>query len=79
MSGVLVLTLNFGNINRLGKRNIIQNPKVLIMVCELALLFFMTITSLTYGYDVIQAFAGFSIVLSLMPIVIFILAMLLSF
>lgn len=78
VGGVLILALIFGNINHLGRRSILQNPKVLSLVREFALLFFMTITGLTYGYDVIQAFAGSGIVLALMTIVIVVVAMLLS-
>lgn len=78
VGGVLILALIFGNINKLGRRSILQNPKVLNLIREFALLFFMTITGLTYGYDVIHAFAGSGIVLALMTIVIVIIAMLLS-
>ena len=78
VGGVLILALIFGNVNHLGKRSILQNPKVLNLVREFALLFFMTITGLTYGYDVVQAFAGSGIVLALMTIVIVVIAMLLS-
>ena len=78
VGGVLILALIFGNINKLGKRSITQNPKVLNLVREFALLFFMTATGLTYGYDVIHAFTGSGIILALMAMVIVIVAMLLS-
>lgn len=78
VGGVLILALIFGNINKIGPRSITQNPKVLNLVREFALLFFMTVTGLTYGYDVIHAFAGTGIILALMAMVIVIIAMLLS-
>ena len=78
VGGVLILALIFGNINKIGPRSITQNPKVLNLVREFALLFFMTVTGLTYGYDVIHAFAGTGIILALMAMVIVVIAMLLS-
>ena len=78
VGGILVSSLVFSNIPRLGPINMVSHPQVLAFMREFSLIFFMSIAGLSYGYDVISAFSGSGLVLVVMAIVIEVAAVLVA-
>ncbi|MCD7902470.1 MAG: hypothetical protein LUF91_01615 [Oscillospiraceae bacterium] len=78
VGGVLISALVFGNISRIGPINMQQDPKILGFVREFSLLFFMSVIGLSYGYDVIHAFASTGIFIAIMALIIESIAILLA-
>lgn len=78
VGGILISSLVFSNITKLGPINMTSHPQVLAFMREFSLIFFMSIAGLSYGYDVISAFSGSGLVLVVMAIVIEVVAVLVA-
>ncbi|WP_069650696.1 hypothetical protein [Caloranaerobacter ferrireducens] len=67
--GVLISSLLLGYIRKIGFLNFRMNSKVLSVIRELALSFFLTIVGLRYGYSALTSLTGSGIYLALIALV----------
>jgi putative transport protein len=77
--GVLVGSLILGYIGKLGFISFRMNNKILGVIRQVSLAFFLAIVGLRYGFKVFDALAGAGAFLALVAIVVGIVAMLLGF
>lgn len=67
--GVLISSLLFGYIGKMGSLNFRMDSKILSVIRELALSFFLTIVGLRYGYSAVTSLAGSGVYLALIALV----------
>lgn len=77
--GVLVGALILGYIGRIGFMNFRMNSKVLGVVRQVSLAFFLSIVGLRYGFKVFEALIGSGAYLALVALVVGVVAMSLGF
>lgn len=77
--GVLVGSLILGYIGKIGNINFRMNSKILGVVRQLSLAFFLAIVGLRYGFKVFDALAGSGAYLALVSLVVGVVAMLIGF
>jgi putative transport protein len=77
--GVLVGSLILGYIGKIGPINFRMNSKILGIVRQLSLAFFLAIVGLRYGFRVFDALAGSGITLAVVGLVVGLVAMLIGF
>jgi putative transport protein len=77
--GVLIGSLVCGHIGKIGFMNFRMNSKVLGVVRQLSLAFFLAIVGLRYGFKVFEALMGSGAVLALVSLAIGIVAMMIGF
>ena len=78
VGGILISSLVFSNINKIGPIDMRSDPRVLGFVREFSLIFFMSVVGIQYGYDVIHAFSGSGLVIALMAAVVETIAILVA-
>lgn len=79
VGGVLISALAFSNFKKIGRFDMIVNPKTLAFLREFACLFFMTVVGLNNGYKVIDAFTSSGLILAIMAVFIEGVAILIAF
>lgn len=77
--GVLVGSLILGYIGKIGPVNFRMNSKILGIVRQLSLAFFLAIVGLRYGFKVFDALASSGAILALVGLVVGLVAMLVGF
>lgn len=77
--GVLVGALILGHIGKIGPMTFRMNSKVLGVVRQLSLAFFLAIVGLRYGFKVFESLMGSGAVLALVSLAIGIVAMMIGF
>lgn len=77
--GVLVGSLILGYIGKIGPINFRMDSKILGIVRQLSLAFFLAIVGLRYGFKVFDALAGSGIILAVVGLVVGLVAMLVGF
>ncbi|QXM06596.1 hypothetical protein [Crassaminicella indica] len=77
--GVLIGSLILGHIGKIGFINFRMNSKILGVVRQLSLAFFLAIVGLRYGFKVFDALMGTGTYLALVSLVVGIVAMLIGF
>lgn len=77
--GILIMSLILGCIGKIGPLSFRMDNKVMGIVRDIALVFFLCIVGLRYGYVAINALAGSGILLAVSALVIGIVAMLVGF
>ncbi|WP_430884761.1 hypothetical protein [Fusibacter sp. JL216-2] len=77
--GVLVGALVLGHIGKIGSMTFRMNSKVLGVVRQLSLAFFLAIVGLRYGFKVFESLMGSGAVLALVSLAIGIVAMMIGF
>lgn len=78
VGGVLISSLVFSNIPKIGPIDMRSNPKVLAFMREFSQILFMSVIGMQYGYDVVHAFTGSGLVIALMAAVVEIVAILVA-
>lgn len=77
--GVLIGSLILGYIGKVGFINFRMNSKILGVVREIALVFFLGIVGLRYGFKVFDALFGSGIYLAMVSLIVGIVAMMIGF
>lgn len=77
--GVLITALIFSHIGKIGPLNFRMDTKELAVIRELGLTFFMAVTGLMYGYEVVSSLSGSGISMALMAVAVEMIAVLVSF
>jgi len=77
--GVLVGSLILGYIGKIGPINFRMNSKILGIVRQLSLAFFLAIVGLRYGFKVFDALAGSGMILAVVGLVVGFVAMMIGF
>lgn len=77
--GVLVGSLILGSIGKIGPINFRMNSKILGIVRQLSLAFFLAIVGLRYGFKVFDALAGSGAILAIVGLVVGLVAMMIGF
>lgn len=78
VGGVLISALIFSNVTRIGPFDLTMNPKALGYLREFALLFYMSLMGLQYGYFVIINLSGASLYIVLFAAVVEVVAILVA-
>ena len=68
--GVLMSALIFSNVGKIGIINFRMNSKILSSIRQLGLVCFLATVGLSYGYDVVNTFAGAGAMLALMGLIV---------
>lgn len=77
--GVLIGALLLGWIGKIGPLNFRMDPKVLSIIRELGLAFFLAIVGLNYGFGTVDAITGSGITLALVSLVVGFVACIIGF
>ena len=77
--GVLITGLILGYIGKIGPISFRMDPKILTLIRELSLSFFLGIVGLNYGYKALNALLGSGITLSLLSLIIGLISILAGF
>ena len=77
--GVLVGSLILGHIGKIGPLNFRMDPKILGVIRQIALAFFLAIVGLRFGFKVFESILGAGAYLALVALVVGTIAMLLGF
>lgn len=77
--GILIMSLILGCIGKIGPLSFRMDNKVMGIIRDIALVFFLCIVGLRYGYVAINALAGAGVLLAVSALVIGIVAMLAGF
>jgi len=77
--GVLVGALILGHIGKIGNMTFRMNSKVLGVVRQLSLAFFLAIVGLRYGFKVFEALSGSGAILAVVSLAIGVVAMMVGF
>jgi putative transport protein len=77
--GVLIGSLLLGYIGKIGPIHFRMNSKILGIVRQLSLAFFLAIVGLRYGFKVFDALAGSGVTLAIVGLVVGLIAMLVGF
>lgn len=77
--GVLIAALVIGYIGKIGPLSFRMDPKVLGIIRELGLAFFLAIVGLNYGYGAVNAIIGDGLVLAIVSLVVGIISVLVGF
>lgn len=77
--GILIMSLLLGSIGKIGPLSFRMDNKVMGIVRDIALVFFLCIVGLKYGYVAINALTGSGVLLAVSALVIGIAAMLVGF
>lgn len=77
--GILIISLVFGSIGKIGPLNFRMDTKVMGIIRDIALVFFLCIVGLRYGYVAINALTGSGVLLAVSALVVGIVAMLAGF
>lgn len=77
--GVLIGSLLLGYIGKIGPVHFRMNSKILGIVRQLSLAFFLAIVGLRYGFKVFDALAGSGVTLAIVGLVVGLVAMLVGF
>lgn len=77
--GVLIVALIFSHIGKIGPANFRMDTKELGVIRELGLTFFMAVTGLMYGYEVVNSLSGSGVSMAVMAVVAEMVAVLISF
>lgn len=77
--GVLIAALLIGYIGKIGPLSFRMDPKVLGIIRELGLAFFLAIVGLNYGYGAVNAIIGDGLVLAVVSLVVGIISVLIGF
>lgn len=78
VGGVLISALVFSNVTKIGPFDLTMNPKALGYLREFALLFYMSLMGLQYGYAVIANLSGHSLYIVLFAAVVELVAILVA-
>lgn len=77
--GVLIAALICSYFGKIGPVNFRMDTKELGLIRELGLTFFMAVTGLMYGYDVVTSLSGSGLPMALMAVVVAVVAIFVSF
>lgn len=77
--GILIMSLILGCVGKIGPLSFRMEQKVIGIIRDIALVFFLCIVGLRYGYVAINALAGSGVLLAISALVIGIAAMLVGF
>lgn len=77
--GVLIAALLCSHFGKIGPVNFRMDTKQLGLIRELGLTFFMAVTGLMYGYDVVNSLSGSGLPMALMAVAVATSAILMSF
>lgn len=77
--GILIMGLILGYIGKIGPLSFRMDPKPLVVLREIGLVFFLTIVGLKYGYCALDALMGSGVILAVLALVVGIVAMLVGF
>ncbi|BEP30184.1 aspartate-alanine antiporter-like transporter [Helicovermis profundi] len=77
--GVLIGSLILGHIGKIGFMHFRMNSKILGVIRQLALAFFLAVVGLRFGYKVFEALTGTGAFLALVALVVGVVAMMLGF
>lgn len=77
--GILIAALIFSHIGKIGPLNFRMDTKELSVIRELGLTFFMAVTGLMYGYEVVNSLSGSGMSMALMAVAVEAAAVLVSF
>ena len=77
--GILIMSLVLGCIGKIGPLSFRMDNKVMGIIRDIALVFFLCIVGLRYGYVAINALAGSGVLLAVSALIIGIIAMLVGF
>lgn len=77
--GVLIAALIIGYIGKIGPLSFRMDPKVLGIIREMGLAFFLAIVGLNYGYGAVNAIIGDGLVLAVVSLVVGIISVLIGF
>ncbi len=77
--GALIASLVLGYIGKIGKLNFRMNSKVLQLIRQIALAFFLAVVGLKYGYRVIYSLLDSALILALVGVVVGFVSMFLGF
>ena len=77
--GVLIAALICSYFGKIGPVNFRMDTKELGLIRELGLTFFMAVTGLMYGYDVVNSLSGAGLPMALMAVVVAAVAIFVSF
>ncbi len=77
--GILIMALVLGSIGKIGPVSFRMDYKVMGIVRDIALVFFLCIVGLRYGYVAINALTGSGVLLAISALVVGIVAMLVGF
>lgn len=77
--GILIMSLILGCVGKIGPLSFRMDQKVMGIIRDIALVFFLCIVGLRYGYVAINALAGSGVLLAISALVIGVAAMLVGF
>lgn len=77
--GILIVALVFSHFGKIGPFNFRMRTEELSVIRELGLTFFMAVTGLMYGYEVVNSLSGAGMSMAIMTVAIEGLAVLVSF
>lgn len=77
--GVLIMALGLGTMGKIGKISFRMNDMVLDVIRETAVVFFLAIVGLNYGYDAISALADKGAIMAISAILVAVAAILAGF
>ena len=77
--GVLIAALLIGYIGKIGPLSFRMDPKVLGIIREMGLAFFLAIVGLNYGYGAVNAIVGDGLVLAVVSLVVGLISVLIGF
>lgn len=77
--GILIMGLLLGYIGKIGPVSFRMDPKPLVVLREIGLVFFLAIVGLKYGYCALDALMGSGLVLAVLALAVGIVAMLAGF
>lgn len=77
--GVLIAALIIGYIGKIGPLSFRMDPKVLGIIREMGLAFFLAIVGLNYGYGAVNAIVGDGLVLAVVSLVVGLISVLIGF
>ena len=77
--GVLIAALIFSHVGQIGPVNFRMDTKELGVIREFGLTFFMAVTGLMYGYEVVNSLSGTGMSMALMAVAVETIAVLVSF
>lgn len=77
--GILIMGLFLGYIGKIGPLSFRMDPKVLGVIRDIGLVFFLAIVGLKYGFKAVDAMGGSGLILAVAAVVIGVVAMLAGF
>lgn len=77
--GVLIVALVLGYIGKIGSLNFRMNTKILSAIRDLALVLFLAVVGIQYGYAVVHALAGSGAILVLVAVLVNLISLTIGF